>query len=126
MNVKKKIVNITESAICKIYESILSSYDQYIVGIKITVTNGGCYGKKYSMEFVYKDAEFQNTDEIISLQCDKNDDTKKHNFLLVIDGCSILSIIGTVIDYSENDISKGFTFTNPQEVGRCGCGESFH
>ncbi|MGH7056887.1 MAG: HesB/IscA family protein, partial [Acetobacteraceae bacterium] len=31
-----------------------------------------------------------------------------------------------VMDYEVKDLSSGFTFTNPNEKGRCGCGESFH
>ena len=35
-------------------------------------------------------------------------------------------LIGTVMDYEQKLMSAGFTFTNPNEKGRCGCGESFH
>jgi iron-sulfur cluster assembly protein len=29
------------------------------------------------------------------------------------------------MDWSENKFSSGFDFKNPNEVARCGCGESF-
>ena len=35
-------------------------------------------------------------------------------------------LIGTVMDYREDKLTRGFTFENPNEKGRCGCGESFH
>jgi iron-sulfur cluster assembly protein len=33
--------------------------------------------------------------------------------------------MGTEIDFEESELSSGFTFKNPKEKGRCGCGESF-
>jgi iron-sulfur cluster assembly protein len=30
------------------------------------------------------------------------------------------------MDYTVEKLTSGFTFTNPNEKGRCGCGESFH
>ena len=37
-----------------------------------------------------------------------------------------LFLIGTEMDYVEEKLKSGFVFTNPNEKGRCGCGESFH
>ena len=37
-----------------------------------------------------------------------------------------LFLIGTQMDYQEGELESGFKFTNPNEKGRCGCGESFH
>ena len=39
---------------------------------------------------------------------------------------SALFLIGTEMDYAEEKLKSGFVFTNPNEKGRCGCGESFH
>ncbi|KAH8067478.1 hypothetical protein JL721_7592 [Aureococcus anophagefferens] len=36
------------------------------------------------------------------------------------------SQVGTVMDFEETALEAGFTFTNPNEKGRCGCGESFN
>ncbi|PZP83675.1 MAG: Fe-S cluster assembly scaffold SufA, partial [Azospirillum brasilense] len=30
------------------------------------------------------------------------------------------------MDFKEEKFKSGFTFTNPNEKGRCGCGESFN
>ena len=35
-------------------------------------------------------------------------------------------ILGTEMDYVEDKLQSGFVFRNPNEKGRCGCGESFH
>jgi iron-sulfur cluster assembly protein len=39
---------------------------------------------------------------------------------------ALFHIVGTVMDYEMTELTEGFTFTNPNEKGRCGCGESFN
>ena len=39
---------------------------------------------------------------------------------------ALFHIVGTVMDFEESALETGFTFTNPNEKGRCGCGESFN
>jgi iron-sulfur cluster assembly protein len=45
---------------------------------------------------------------------------------VLVDSKASLFLIGTVMDYEATALTSGFTFTNPNEKGRCGCGESFH
>ena len=45
---------------------------------------------------------------------------------LLIDPAATMFLIGSEMDYREDKLQSGFTFTNPNEKGRCGCGESFH
>ena len=45
---------------------------------------------------------------------------------VLVDRKASLFLIGTVMDYETKALASGFTFTNPNEKGRCGCGESFH
>ena len=42
-----------------------------------------------------------------------------------VDGGSILYLVGSVMDWVEDDFAAGFTFANPTAKGACGCGESF-
>ena len=42
-----------------------------------------------------------------------------------VDGASILYLIGSTMDWQEDDFAAGFTFANPNATGSCGCGESF-
>jgi iron-sulfur cluster assembly protein len=44
---------------------------------------------------------------------------------IVIAGLAALYVFGTEIDYEEDPLKSGFVFRNPNETGRCGCGESF-
>ena len=45
---------------------------------------------------------------------------------VLVDRKASLFLIGTVMDYEMKALASGFTFTTPNEKGRCGCGESFH
>lgn len=44
---------------------------------------------------------------------------------ILIDRKAQMSILGTEMDYVENELSSEFVFNNPNIKGTCGCGESF-
>ena len=67
------------------------------------------------MHFEYVD-EIDSKDEML-----KFDDIK-----IFVDPKASLFLIGTEVDYIESELESGFKFINPNEKGRCGCGESFH
>ena len=81
--------------------------------LRITVSTKGCSGMSYEMEWVETP---QASDEVV----------KSHNLTVLVDRKATLFLIGTVMDYKEDKLTRGFTFENPNEKGRCGCGESFH
>jgi iron-sulfur cluster assembly protein len=45
---------------------------------------------------------------------------------MFIDPTAVMFLFGSTMDYVEDKFHSGFVFTNPNEKGRCGCGESFH
>src|SRR5690606_32977570 len=56
----------------------------------------------------------------------KCEDVVEHNGARVfIDPSAVMYLLGSEMDYREDRMESGFTFTNPNEKGRCGCGESF-
>ena len=81
--------------------------------LRIGVSTKGCSGLSYRMDWV--DAAGPG-DEVVT----------DHGVTVLVDRKASLFLIGTVMDYETKDLSSGFTFTNPNEKGRCGCGESFH
>jgi iron-sulfur cluster assembly protein len=82
------------------------------LGVKLSTPRRGCSGLAYSVDFV---AEAKPFDERI--------ETPAGPFF--VDAGSILYLIGSVMDWQEDDFAAGFVFANPNAKGSCGCGESF-
>jgi len=82
------------------------------VGVKLSTPRRGCSGLAYSVDYV---AEANPFDEKI--------ETPGGTFY--VDGGSILYLIGSTMDWQEDDFTAGFVFQNPNAKGSCGCGESF-
>jgi iron-sulfur cluster assembly protein len=81
--------------------------------LRIGVKTKGCSGMSYDMSWTDAPA---STDEVVTDQ----------GLTVLVDRKASLFLIGTVMDYETKALTAGFTFTNPNEKGRCGCGESFH
>ena len=81
--------------------------------LRIAVKTKGCSGMSYDLSWVEAAGP---GDEVVT---DKG-------VTVLVDRKATLFLIGTVMDYEVKQMSAGFTFTNPNEKGRCGCGESFH
>jgi iron-sulfur cluster assembly protein len=82
------------------------------IGVKLSTPRRGCSGLAYSVDYVTAEVAF---DEKIA--------TPGGTFY--VDGGSILYLIGSTMDWVEDDFAAGFVFTNPNAKGACGCGESF-
>ncbi|MBX5473324.1 MAG: iron-sulfur cluster assembly accessory protein, partial [Acetobacteraceae bacterium] len=81
--------------------------------LRIGVKTKGCSGLSYDLSWVEAP---EPGDETVN---DKG-------LVILVDRRAALFLIGTVMDYQEGMLESGFTFINPNEKGRCGCGESFH
>jgi iron-sulfur cluster assembly protein len=81
-----------------------------LVGIKTK----GCSGMSYAMDFISRDDVPKGSENVT-----------QHGVTVAVDPKASMFLFGTVMDYSETPLQSGFTFTNPNETGRCGCGESF-
>ena len=81
--------------------------------LRISVSTKGCSGMSYEMNWV---AQAGPQDEVV----------KSHGLTVLVDRKATLFLIGTTMDFKIDKLTSGFTFENPNEKGRCGCGESFH
>lgn len=104
-------VKITDIAAVQIKAK--TALNSEAVGLRLTVKSTGCSGNSYQMEHVLAedlsaDDKFEHDGAVLYIP-------KIHSWML----------FGTVIDYEEGKLKSGFVFTNPNEAGRCGCGESF-
>ena len=105
-------IKITDAA-AEQFKSLLVKRDQPPAGLRISVKAKGCSGLSYVID--YADEKGPN-DEVVQ---DKG-------VTIFIDPRATMFIIGTEVDYVEDKLQSGFVFKNPNEKGRCGCGESFH
>ena len=106
------MITLTDEAIKQV-KILLDSRGKASSGIRIGICTKGCSGLSYTLEFVDK---IDINDEKISI----------NGISIFIDPKATLFLIGTKMDYVEDDLQSGFQFSNPNEKGRCGCGESFH
>ncbi len=82
------------------------------IGVKLSTPRRGCSGLAYSVDYVTEANAF---DERIETP----------GGVLFIDGASVLYLVGSTMDWVEDDFTAGFVFANPNAKGACGCGESF-
>ena len=82
------------------------------IGVKLSTPRRGCSGLAYSVDYISEAVPF-----------DERIETPGGSFF--IDGASVLYLIGSTMDWQEDDFAAGFTFANPNAKGSCGCGESF-
>lgn len=82
------------------------------IGVKLSTPRRGCSGLAYSVDYVSQADPF-----------DERIETPGGTFF--IDGGSVLYLVGSTMDWQEDDFVAGFTFANPNAKGSCGCGESF-
>ena len=107
----KAAVLLTPAAEARVAE-LMAKAPEGAIGVKLSTPRRGCSGLAYSVDYVTEEAAF---DEKIV--------TPGGTFY--IDGASVLYLIGSTMDWVEDDFTAGFVFTNPNAKGACGCGESF-
>ncbi|NBB69584.1 MAG: iron-sulfur cluster assembly accessory protein [Alphaproteobacteria bacterium] len=104
-------ISITPAAAERI-RNLMAAHGGDAEGIRLAVKTAGCSGLTYKLDFAEQIGE---GDEVVEL-----DGTK-----LIIDPEAVMFVIGTEMDFVEDKLGASFQFRNPNEKGRCGCGESF-
>jgi len=108
----KAPITVTEAAIGRI-SALLAKRGKPSAGIRVGVRTKGCSGLSYTVEYADEVTKF---DEVVEAGGVK----------ILIDPKAIMFVIGSEMDFVEEKLKSGFVFRNPNEKGRCGCGESFH
>jgi iron-sulfur cluster assembly protein len=107
---KPQVMRLTEAAAARIRD-VLAKAERPIAGVRVGVTNGGCAGMSYTMEYA---EAVDPRDEVVE---DKG-------VRLLIDPKAVLFLLGTEMDFKVDKLSAGFVFSNPNQTSACGCGES--
>jgi len=108
---KPPVLRVTPAAAAQL-RKLIEQHSPDAFGIRVGVREGGCNGKTYKMDFA---TEKSPTDEEVDID----------GVRLLIDPMSIMYLIGTEMDFVTETLASSFVFRNPNESGRCGCGESF-
>ena len=109
--VRPAAVILTPAAEARVAE-LMAKAPEGAIGVKLSTPRRGCSGLAYSVDYVTEAVPF-----------DEKLDTPGGTFF--IDAASVLYLIGSTMDWVEDDFAAGFMFANPNAKGACGCGESF-
>lgn len=107
----KAVITITDNAANRIKE-LIANRDKPTLGIKVGVKSGGCSGLSYTFEYAEEKGQY---DELV----------EEKDVKVLIDPKALMYLIGTKLDFVDEEVKSGFVFINPNEKSRCGCGDSF-
>lgn len=106
------MITMTDSAAERVKRLIAKS-EKPVLGLRVGVKSRGCSGMSYFVEYAEEQKRFEDVVEDKGVK-------------IFIDPTATMFLIGSEMDYVEEQFQTGFVFRNPNEKGRCGCGESFH
>ena len=106
-------VSVTPAAVDRV-RALLARRGKPSYGVRVGVRTRGCSGLSYTLE--YADAAEPGDEEL----------RPADGITILIAPKAAMFLFGTEMDFVEEKLKSGFTFRNPNEKGRCGCGESFH
>jgi iron-sulfur cluster assembly protein len=107
---RPKAVKLTDAAAARIRDIMAEAEGKYL-GVRVGVTNGGCAGMSYTMDYAER---VEPLDEVVE---DKG-------VKIFIEPKAILFLIGTEMDFVREKLGARFVFSNPNQTAACGCGES--
>lgn len=109
---QRNVITITDTAAARI-KALLAERGRPSLGVRLGTRARGCSGLAYTVDYVDEPVV---SDEVVE---DKG-------VRVYVDAQSLLYLIGAEMDFKEDVFASGFTFSNPNAKGQCGCGESFH
>ena len=104
-------ITVTDAAAARAQE-LIEKANYPVLGIRVGIESKGCSGFAYKVEYAEEQGKFE--------------DVVEHNGIrFYVDPMAVMYLLGSELDYQESKMESGFVFSNPNETGRCGCGESF-
>jgi iron-sulfur cluster assembly protein len=104
------MITVTKEAEIKIKHHLAK--EESAIGIRVSVKKTGCSGYAYVLDYVHQ-------------PCDSDIVVEGHDYKIFVDNDAVKMLEGTTLDYQQKFLNSSFEFINPNENGRCGCGESF-
>ncbi len=106
------MITLTEAA-AKRAKDLIAKSEKPVLGLRVGVDSRGCSGFSYVVEYAEDQKKLEDVIEDKGVK-------------IFIDPTAVMFLLGSEMDYVEDKFHTGFVFNNPNEKGRCGCGESFH
>ncbi len=107
------MITVTDQAVLAIRDSFAAeSKAAENAYLRVSVKGGGCSGLMYNLSIV---DGISDEDAVVEVE----------GVRIVVDKKSKIFLHGMTLDHSSGLNGKGFTFTNPNASGTCGCGQSF-
>jgi iron-sulfur cluster assembly protein len=107
---RPKAMRLTDSAAARIRDIVANAGGRY-QGVRVGVSNGGCAGMAYTMDYAENAAPLEEVVEDKGVK-------------IFIDPKAIMFLIGTEMDFVREKLGARFVFNNPNQTAACGCGES--
>jgi iron-sulfur cluster assembly protein len=107
---RPKPIRLSKAAATRLRDIMADSDGRY-AGVRVGVTNGGCAGMSYTMDYAEAAGPL---DEVV----------EDRGVRIFIDPKAILFLLGTEMDFVRDKLAARFVFNNPNQTAACGCGES--
>ncbi|MGY9000264.1 MAG: HesB/IscA family protein [Rhodospirillales bacterium] len=104
-------ITLTDAAIKRV-KTLIEKSKNPVLGLRVGVTTMGCNGHSYVVEYAEEKRPLEDVVE-------------QDGVTIFVDPLAMMYIFGATMDYVEDKMQSSFVFDNPNETGRCGCGESF-
>ena len=106
-----QVLSLTPAAVERV-RHLVTTLGEGAAGIRVGVKTAGCSGLTYTIDFA---REIGPGEEVV----------EAGGVRVVIDPKAMTYLLGTEMDFVEDQLGAAFKFNNPNEAGRCGCGELF-
>jgi iron-sulfur cluster assembly protein len=107
---RPQVMKLTDKAAARI-KAIMAEKGAGTAGLRIGIKKGGCAGMEYTMDWATEQKPY---DEVI----------ERDGARVLIDPKAVMYLLGTEMDFKTDKLSSQFVFSNPNQTGACGCGES--
>uniref|UniRef100_A0A7S0IPL0 Core domain-containing protein n=1 Tax=Calcidiscus leptoporus TaxID=127549 RepID=A0A7S0IPL0_9EUKA len=110
----KAVMELTESAARRIQELLerRQQSEPGVSAVRVGIKARGCNGLSYTMNYASEKGKAE-------------EEVMQHGATVYIEPRALMHIIGTKMDFVEDELTSEFVFHNPNAQGSCGCGESF-
>ncbi|MDB5366133.1 MAG: Fe-S cluster assembly scaffold SufA [Rhodospirillales bacterium] len=105
-------LTLTDAAAERV-KALMAKAEGGVIGLRVGVKSRGCSGMSYEVEYATDVKKFEEVVEDKGVK-------------ILIDPKAVMFLLGSEMDWVDDKFNSRFEFRNPNEKGRCGCGESFH